>query len=52
MDDLSTASELDPVGNHFSPRSLRIRLTTPVPNSFRLPCIGSPDRLSPRRTTR
>src|SRR5262249_15186595 len=35
---------------HFSPRSLRILLTKPLPNSLRLPRIGSWLLRSPRRT--
>src|SRR6266542_2708465 len=32
--------ELDRIAQrHFSPRSLRILLTKPLPNSLRLPCI-------------
>ena len=35
--------ELDRIAQrHFSPRSFRILLTRPLPNSLRLPCIGAP----------
>src|SRR5262245_46489263 len=43
--------ELDPIAQrHFSPKSLRILLIKPLPNSLRLPCIGSWLLRSPRRT--
>src|SRR5262245_25761590 len=43
--------ELDRIAQrHFSPKSLRILLTKPLPNSLRLPCIGSWLLRSPRRT--
>src|SRR6266540_6695865 len=45
--------ELDRIAQrHFSPRSLRILLTKPLPNSLRLPCIGSWLLRSPRRTVK
>src|SRR5215831_13385839 len=43
--------ELDRIAQrHFSPKSLRILLTKPLPNSLRLPCIGRWLLRSPRRT--
>ena len=35
---------------HFRPRSFKILLTSPLPSSFRLPCIGICVLRSPRRT--
>lgn len=37
---------------YFKPRSFLILFTNPVPSSFRLPCIGRTDILSPSRTIR
>ena len=40
-----------PIAEHyFSPRSLRILFTKPLPSSLRLPCMGNWDFRSPRRT--
>src|SRR5207247_11377169 len=46
------ARELDRIVHHFSPRSFRILLTSPLPSSLRLPCIGSWLLRSPRRTVK
>ena len=37
---------------YFSPKSLLIAFTRPVPSSFCLPCIGRTDILLPSRTMR
>jgi hypothetical protein len=43
--------EVDPIAQHyFSPRSLRILFTKPLPSSLRLLCMGNWDFRSSRRT--